>query len=65
MKYATNPYNTVHYTLHMLPQYLGKLEVQIRCLKKCSFNIESQRFYFPLIVMFLMLKQQRFYIASN
>jgi len=37
MKYATNPYNIVHYTLHMLPQYLGKLEVQIRCIEKCSF----------------------------
>jgi len=37
MKFATKQSNSAHYTSSMLPHYLGKLEVQICCLKKWSF----------------------------
>ena len=38
MKFAVKPIycNIVHYTLNMLPHYLGKLEVQICCVSKSA-----------------------------
>jgi len=57
MNLLQNTYNVVHYTLNMLPHYLGKIEVQICCLSKSDpFKIESQRSCCPLIVMFSMFK---------
>jgi len=31
MKFSTEPFDTVHYTLGMLLHYLGKLKIQIFC----------------------------------
>ena len=50
-------YNTVHNILGMLLHYLGKLEVQICCVSNSvACNIESQRSYCQLILMFSMFK---------